>query len=198
MKKYLATICVGLPALMLSAPTFANEYNINVMVAESRTYSNTAFWGFLNKEPAGLIVFDYADEGWPANVEVGFANTNEKFWFTTTINGNLITANGTFTVTELFGGVRKFWDMNGFRPSLGAGLTSVNFTGNETTNLGTAPTTNSSSLGFYVDGCVCGRIGEHFNIGLDWRMVSGTSINAWGASGDVDYTQYGILLGYGW
>jgi len=168
------------------------------MIAESRTYSNTAFWGPLSKESAGLILFDYGDEGWPANIELGFADTKENFWLLVPANGSIININGSFVVTELFGGVRKTWNLNGFRPSLGTGITSIKFTGNAASSISVAPTTTSSSIGYYVDGCVCGRIGEHFNIGLDWRMVSGTSVTAWGVSGDVDYSQYGILLGYGW
>lgn len=54
------------------------------------------------------------------------------------------------------------------------------------------------SPGGYINGGVFWRLGKHFNIGIDARLVAGTSIELFGEEGDANYGQLGLILGYGW
>src|SRR5262249_46209686 len=62
---------------------------------------------------------------------------------------------------------------------------------------------HDQSFGEYVQGGVYWRVGSRFNIGLDFRSVFGTSVSVdfggpVSAKGDADYSQAGLVLGWGW
>ena len=56
---------------------------------------------------------------------------------------------------------------------------------------------DDTTVGVYVNGGVYWRLGKRFNIGIDGRIVTGTSIELFGARGDANYGQLGLILGFG-
>lgn len=94
---------------------------------------------------------------------------------------------------EFYGGVRKTFGEPGpgIHPYLGAGLS---FIGARVE--GGSVSEDDSSLAVYAHGGVLGQISESFFIGADLRALFGSDIDFGSVSGDVDYTQIGIVLGW--
>ncbi len=78
-------------------------------------------------------------------------------------------------------------------PYVGGGVASVNasFDGG---NL----KVDDASGGVYVHGGVYWRMGHRFNIGFDVRALGGTKMTIFGQDFNANYTQAGLLLGWGW
>jgi opacity protein-like surface antigen len=57
---------------------------------------------------------------------------------------------------------------------------------------------DDTSFGFYGNAGVYFKVGDHFNIGLDGRIVRGTKILLVGVEGDADYEQLSMLIGFSW
>lgn len=55
-----------------------------------------------------------------------------------------------------------------------------------------------TSFGFYGNAGVFFKVGETFNIGVDGRVVRGTSFEFAGLDADGDYEQVAMLLGFSW
>ena len=54
------------------------------------------------------------------------------------------------------------------------------------------------SFGFYGNAGLFFKVGNHFNIGFDGRLVRGTSISLEGRDGNADYAQANLLMGFSW
>jgi hypothetical protein len=57
---------------------------------------------------------------------------------------------------------------------------------------------SDQSFGFYGNAGVYFKVGDHFNIGFDGRIVRGTKIQLVGVEGDADYEQISMLIGFSW
>ena len=57
---------------------------------------------------------------------------------------------------------------------------------------------DDTSFGFYGNAGVFFKVGDHFNIGFDGRIVRGTKILLVGVEGDADYEQISMLIGFSW
>jgi hypothetical protein len=55
-----------------------------------------------------------------------------------------------------------------------------------------------SSFGFYGSLGMYFKVGDHFNMGFDGRIVRGTDIHLAGRDLDADYEQASILIGFSW
>lgn len=102
----------------------------------------------------------------------------------------------TSSFVELAGGVRKTWLRDRVvQPYVGGGLSLINVSA-EAEQGGVSVDDDDSTVGIYLHGGVMFAPGEHFEIGLDVRIVRGTDVSLFGASGDVDSEQ--IALVFGW
>ncbi len=95
---------------------------------------------------------------------------------------------------EVYGGVHKaFFDpARVLRPYLGAGLAWI-FADAEISGVGSE---DDDSIGFYAHGGLEARLGQSFYVGADVRFLLGTDIDLGGVSGDGDYTQLALSLGW--
>jgi hypothetical protein len=95
---------------------------------------------------------------------------------------------------EVYGGVHKaFFDPAAvMRPYLGAGVAWI--IGDVEVN--GAGSDEDDSIGFYAHGGLEARLGESFYVGADLRFLLGTDIDLAGVSGDADYTQVALVLGW--
>lgn len=97
---------------------------------------------------------------------------------------------------EVYLGVRKEIETSsGLVPYIGGGLTYLN--ADLTASVGAASASDDdSSLGIYLRGGVLWDLTSNVYVGLDARLVVGTDLEIGGASGDADYEQIGVLLGF--
>jgi hypothetical protein len=51
--------------------------------------------------------------------------------------------------------------------------------------------------GLYVHGGIYWRLHRKLNLGVDVRHLISTNVDFFGAKGNLDYTQYGLLVGWG-
>jgi len=151
------------------------------------------FWSPVDSQAVVGVTVDFGREGWPVHLETGIqgsADDDDLF------DVGLVKLTG--SVAELSFGVNKTWKPKGnVRPFLGGGLASVTARLEAETPLGDVDDEDTSG-GVYVHGGVFWRLGERFNIGLDGRILVGTDITLFGAEGDADYAQFGLVLGWGW
>jgi hypothetical protein len=99
----------------------------------------------------------------------------------------------TSTTAEIYGGARKtFMDPAGqWHPYVAGGLSYING------ELDVAGFSESAgSLGGYLHGGVLLDITEDMYLGLDLRTLFGTDLTIAGFSGDADYTQLAVMVGW--
>lgn len=95
---------------------------------------------------------------------------------------------------ELYGGVRKTFggpDQD-VKPYLAGGLSIIKAEG-ELSGI----SDDDTSLAGYLHGGVLGQFTDRFFMGLDLRVLFASDIELAGVSGDADYTQLGLVLGWG-
>jgi len=83
------------------------------------------------------------------------------------------------------------------RPYLGAGIVRT-FVGVGGSSNFWSGGDSDSSFGFYGNAGVFFKVGDVFNVGLDGRIVRGTSITLAAEDIDADYGQASLLLGFSW
>lgn len=97
---------------------------------------------------------------------------------------------------ELYGGVRKAFDLGRFRPYAGAGATVLLVDINDDSGP-QVPDDQDASLGVYLHGGVLYPVSETTSVGVDLRYVGGTSLDLGPFSGDADYLQAMFVVSLG-
>jgi len=95
------------------------------------------------------------------------------------------------TTGEIYGGVRKTFLQSTVRPYVGAGLSAIN-----ARLEGGGVSDDDTSLGIYGHGGAIVMLGQSFHLGLDLRGLFGTDVELFGVSGDADYVQLALVLGW--
>ena len=151
------------------------------------------FWSPVEGQFALGATADFGKQGWPVHLETGSyvsVGYKEDFAGASDVTGS---------VSEIFFGVNKTWITKGpARPFIGGGLAAVGAAYRVDNPFGGDVDDSDGSGGVYFHGGVFWRIGNRFNIGLDGRLLAGTSITLFGVDGDADYAQLGMVLGWGW
>jgi hypothetical protein len=83
------------------------------------------------------------------------------------------------------------------RPYLGAGVLTILAAVDAGANAWNGGDTDQS-FGFYGNAGIFFKVGDSFNIGLDGRLVRGTSLTLAGQEVDADYERASLLLGFSW
>jgi opacity protein-like surface antigen len=96
------------------------------------------------------------------------------------------------TVSELYAGVRKTFGEDVVRPYVGAGLSYVS----AKVDIEGFGDDDDQSGAIYLHGGVDFDITESFFLGLDLRFLFGSDIELLGESGDADYGQLALALGF--
>jgi hypothetical protein len=83
------------------------------------------------------------------------------------------------------------------RPYIGGGvLTMAAATGNDVLLFGADE--HDQSFGLYGNLGMFFKVGDHFNIGVDGRIVDGTHFELGPLERDGDYEQVSLLIGFSW
>lgn len=147
-------------------------------------------WEPLDEQAA--VGFQYAQQsnGAPVGFEVGLLLSFDD----DTISGVDVEA----AVGELYAGVHRSFgsSASSVRPYVGAGLALISAE-IEGSSGGTSVDDDDSSPGIYAHGGVAFQAGSNFRFGIDLRLLTGTDIDLFGVSGDADYVQLGLFLGFG-
>lgn len=174
---------VGLVCIAASLAPALADGNVNFVLG-SRSMSDDDNWGDLDTQDAFGVNVDFGVADWPVRLVVGaHGSSKDKH----DVEGS---------VGEASFGVMKLWKLSHdgmVRPYVGGGLAAV---GAEIDGPGFDD--DDGSIGLYISGGVYWRLGSRFNIGVDGRFLTGTDIELFGISGDADYLQIGLLLGFGW
>jgi len=181
-------VCFALAAL--SVPAWAGG-NANFVLGWRGLDED--YWSPVEDQAVVGVTVDFGKEGWPVFLEAGLQGSAGD---DNVLDIGDVSVTG--SVGELSFGVNKTWQPAGnIRPFIGGGLASVTATYEVDTFLGDVDD-DDTSLGVYLHGGVFWRLGKRFNIGVDGRILAGTDITLFGADGDADYAQLGLVLGWGW
>ena len=155
------------------------------------------FWGGLDNQGVFGVTVDFGKEAWPIHLEVGAAGSGAQ---DKTRDPFLpVQVDVTGGVGEVTFGVNKTWKpaSGNYRPYIGGGVASVSVKTTIETTLGDVDD-DDNSFGVYFHGGIFWRIGTRFNLGVDGRLMGGTSVTLFGEDGDANYGQVALLLGWGW
>lgn len=140
-------------------------------------------------------LFDEVDSGVTAGIDYARTNASGLGWEVGAL-GNIGTNNGNVTgaAAEIYGGVRKSFDLDRWRPYVGAGATLM-YAGADDPNGNQVSDNLDLTPGLYLRGGVNYDIDESMYIGIDVRAVGATSVDFETADGDADYIQGMFVIG---
>lgn len=93
--------------------------------------------------------------------------------------------------SELFAGLHHEWGQDALRPFVGAGVSWVK----SEVDLGSSSDSDSGA-GLYVHAGLDAWISEQVAIGVEYRMLLGTSVDLFDEETDADYHQVAFTLGF--
>lgn len=165
------------------------------------------FWDGTEGQGVFGVQVDFGPDEWPVNVALGLSVSGSeddeldcRFCDGRHLDPGAVLGDRTLTsgMFEFSSGVLyrpKKERMT--RPYVGGGLTLIGV-GRQISRGPFEVEDDDTTVGFYVNGGVTWRLGKRFNIGIDARIVTGTSVELFGRRGDADYGQLGMVLGWGW
>ncbi len=158
--------------------------NVNFLLGQ-RELDDDVWGSDFESQPAFGVQADFGGSQWPVLMAVGLhlSGQSEDYGY-----GDV-----TVAVAEISFGANWLPLRKGaVRPYLGGGFESVGLAIDTPYD----DTESDSSLGYYVNGGIYWRLGDHFNLGLDLRLLRGTDFDKFGVNANC--TQYSLLLGFGW
>jgi hypothetical protein len=151
------------------------------------------FWKPLDRQPMFGVAVDFAPKGSPVHVALSISGSDEKQTVVTPFFGHTNAEAGVFELSAGFVWlpVKKAIA----RPYLGAGVVTLGAAVNGGWDFFSATDTDHS-FGFYGNAGIFFKVGDTFNIGIDGRIVRGTKVQFGTQTGNADYTQASLLLGF--
>lgn len=140
-------------------------------------------------------LFDEADSGVAVGVDYARTNADGLGWEVGGL-GSLGSSGGDITSAgaELYGGVRKSFDLDRWRPYVGAGATLL-YAGADDEADNQVSDNLDLTPGLYLRGGVLYDIDAKTYVGFDVRAVGATSVDFETADGDADYIQGMVVIG---
>ena len=192
MRRVVGAIVIAL-ALLAPQAAWAEDMSGNVQFLVGQRYLGD-FWKPLDTPMMFGVSVDFAPESAPVHVALGASMAGDQQVISGPYFGETgDVQDGFFEISAGF-----VWlpvKKSVARPYLGAGIVilgagvGANFDFWDTG-------TGDHSFGFYGDAGIFFKVGDTFNIGLDGRIVRGTSITLAEQDGDADYEQASLLLGF--
>ena len=187
-------------AFLAAGPASADDTTGNVQFLIGQRYLRDDFWKPLDSPSVFGIEIDFAPASSPVHValgviaaqESGTATVTDPFFGETT--GSVDTSFFEFSAGFLWHPVKR----GIVRPYLGAGALTITAANDSDFGIFSGNSDSDRSFGFYGNAGVFFKVGDHFNIGLDGRIVRGTKVTIAGLDGNADYTQASMLLGFSW
>jgi len=165
----------------------------NVQFLIGQTYLED-FWEPIDEPASFGVEVDFAPATSPVHVALGMNGGADS----QSIPGVLFGQTGKVTAGFLEFSAGFVWHpvkKAVVRPYLGAGVLRI-FTGIGRDSDFWSGGESDQSFGFYGNAGVFFKVGDSFNIGIDGRIVRGTSITLAGFEGDIDYGQVNLLIGF--
>lgn len=169
----------------LASPAFASSGNLNFVLGNRSLPDDN--WDRLDSQTVFGATVDFEIKGWPVELEGCLQGSNHT--------ENVFGADVKGQVHEICFGAHKRWDLKTGKMHVFAGGGLANVTAKIE---GAGVSDSDSSLGEYIHGGIFWRLGHRFNLGFDGRVLFGTDITLFRLSGDANYSQLGVLLGFGW
>jgi hypothetical protein len=167
----------------------------NVQFLIGQTYLSD-FWKPIDEPASFGIEVDFGPSRSLVHVAMGWSGSLDSGTVTTPYfgrTGHVAVGFLEFSAGFLVHPVRK-----GFvRPYFGAGALRVFASTDSGANAWNGGDSDQS-FGFYGNVGLFFKVGDHFNIGFDGRIVRGTKILIVGVEGDADYEQINMLIGFSW
>jgi opacity protein-like surface antigen len=152
----------------------------------SRSMDDSTAWDQIDKPVS--VGFEGGSVGDPIGYELGVFFARDS----TTEMGVDVSAN---FLEASFGGRGTFGD-GPLMPYVGAGISLI-LAEVEGESGGLTVSDDDAGAGLYIHGGALYRLGNTFYLGLDARLVTGTSVDIFGIDTDADYTQVALVLGWG-
>jgi hypothetical protein len=194
-----ALLCAGSAALADDTAGTASDNGMagNVQFLVGQTYL-TDYWKPLDRPISFGLEVDFAPKTSPVRVALGMHVSGER----ETVSSPYFDQTGKVGAGFLEFSAGFVWlpvKHAVVRPYLGAGVVQM-FAGVGSGSGSDVWTDGDgdASFGFYADGGIFFKVGDTFNIGVDGRIVRGTSITLAGVEGDANYTQVNMLFGFSW
>lgn len=141
-------------------------------------------WSPVEDQPTFGIEFSQERAGSVVGWEVGLMGSTDD----DTLGGFDVEG----STSELYGGVRKSFLEGALHPYVGGGLSFIN---GEVKVSGVGSDDDSSVAG-YAHGGIDWAVSELIHLGLDLRLLFGSDLDIAGSSGDADYGQLALFIGF--
>lgn len=192
MRSFLFVLLAGLPACHApaarSAPAVTEGRPSGLLEVDlgARSLDDDEAWDQI--EHPAVLAFGGTWLGDPLGLELGVSLAADS----TTVGGVDVTD----TFVELSAGPRFTFGEGPLMPYLGVGvaLVAVEVEGEQG---GLSVSDDDTTAGFYAHGGLIFRIGSVFHIGLDARLLRGSSVQVFGVDTDADYGQITLVLAWG-
>jgi hypothetical protein len=183
------------PAEHQEAPSSSDGMTGNVHFLIGQTYLGD-FWKPLDEPAAFGVEVDFGPSRSIVHVAMAWSGSYDSGRVTTPYfgrTGDVAVGFLEFSAGFLVLPVRKA----PVRPYFGAGALRVFASTDSGANAWNGGD-NDSSFGFYANAGIFFKVGDHFDIGFDGRIVRETKILLVGVEGDADYEQINMLIGFSW
>jgi hypothetical protein len=189
-----AILAPCLTVVMIVAPAFAAG---NANVVAGPRYLDDGSWNPVADQTALGITVDVGKKFWPINFAIGYhASTATDHSVNPAPIGELELKG---RVRELDFGVLKSWVLgHRLRPFAGGGAALVEGSSRATFAALGGSHDSGTGAGAWMEGGVYWRLTGHFNLGVDSRVLLGSTVTMFGFDRSADYRQIGALIGWGW
>lgn len=197
-KWVLCSVILGLAAAAAAAPAAASG-NVQFLLGQ-RTFNDD--WRPVDRQWLLGVQGDWGEEDWPVHLAWGFTASAAQEDPTNSPGFQYTAGVGSLS----FGAVWVPLQDSAWRPYVGAGM-EYSFAYYELDIDPPSYDDTDGSLGYYLNGGLFWRLGPQFNLGLDVRLGRGASydfeVPVLFSIGDTatlsgNYTQYALVLGFGW
>ncbi len=198
--KHALTAVVLSAAFFAAGPASAEDMTGNVQFLIGQRYLSDDLWKPLDSPSNFGIEIDFAPSSSSVHVALGVIAATESGTATVTdpffgeITGSIDTSFFEFSAGFLWHPVKRAV----VRPYLGAGALTISAANDSDFGVFSGNSDSDRSFGFYGNAGIFFKVGDHFNIGLDGRIVRDTKVTIAGLDGNADYTQASMLLGFSW
>ena len=197
--KYFVTAFVLAAALLAATTASAENMAGNTQFLIGQRYLRDTQWGRLDSPSVFGIEIDFAPATSPVRVALGIHVAGESGTATAADplygeTGSVDTRFFEFSTGFLWHPVKKAV----VRPYLGAGALMITASNGSDWGVFGSDNDSDQSFGFYGNAGLFFKVGDRFNIGIDGRIVRGTTVTLAGVEADADYEQLNILLGFSW
>jgi len=197
---HLGPALLGLGVLCGTMPTVALAAGEIALIAGKRVLSDEEFWAPLDEPGVFGMQLAVGSSDSPWFFDAAFLASEDDDEAAIDFGSGPTEVQAESKLTEVsVGALFAPGFAQRFTPYLGAGVTYLKAELEvDIPSLGGSAEDDDTSPGFYLRGGFSMTLVESLSLGVDLRYVGGTDIEVFDVSGDADYTQVGVTLGYRW